>query len=749
MINFEKKEINEKAKEFKKVNKSPILVNKENFKESLVKFKKLLANDNTKEIYFDIIPSNLEKFRLNLKSFNDKNIYKELFEDLSKFDKCQIINTEFLILKNSNKNLIEKNYLFSIPTLKYHKFIEESFLNLNSNSIKFLNFNQSYKHQMNISKSDDNFAYETLSYLNFKEKEQMERNFEKILEYGKPPKNEGNKSYYYYPKNIIKLDSMTEKQIMKAIKLIRTTAENIDKQKDYSKEEVIERININDNFEVVSKLFQLNLSKLQIHSEKYKSEFSLKLSSAEVTLKKNTDNFKIFDDFKLFIDNIKNVLNEMNLKRSYDVFKIKVENIETKVIINWINFIKSISDSSLTCNLSNEKDLLEFRFLENADKFKFEFISKFLNNLLDSLQQTYLQETSKWIEKDLFLIKNFSDFDVSKLFPFKIAKTSEFKYTIDIIYKGKELKLDTFNFEEVEYDDLFSNIKNELDILFNFDLKSELYNLMIAIAERLSKISSNNDNYEKYNIANKDLFINYKRLHLTKQDRLYEIFENYIHFTFCKDKDFDFINIIFSSDKEGFDDFKAKFIKNYRDYQIKLQKLFIDYKKEAMLEEEFGLANFFEEIFKSEKCIIGIGLNIKLPIIYQQIFNLNPSDKDFYNFIKDLNLIDISYLIQIDKSLLTLLVDNTKIKGLSVVHKLNNMFNQFNNKSLEIKIKDKIFLGNDINSGKNERLILYDSSITREINTLDIKTYKFKIKKNKNLSKEIKQVCSNSEYMVI
>lgn len=190
------------------------LVDRNNFHQIFYEFKNILSKAGKKIIILNIIDSlnmNYSKLfeKINFDSFikedqsklNEDSFFNEVyFPKVMERKNSQILFFEINILfENSdnqqNKNLFDSR-IFLIPSLKFHKFISESYLNLNSFTFNFLNQNKSLFLLQSL------LDISTLSYMPYSLENHLTKNFEKIKKYGKPTKNEFKKSYYFFPKGL-------------------------------------------------------------------------------------------------------------------------------------------------------------------------------------------------------------------------------------------------------------------------------------------------------------------------------------------------------------------------------------------------------------------------------------------------------------------------------------------------------------------------------------------------------------------
>ena len=197
-----------------------VIVNKNNFHKKLYEFKFLLKNNSKKIIIINLIDSlnyNYSKTFSNLENFSkSENFFDEIFYPLiSKNINSQILFTEITILYENQQNekiICYEQETFLIPSLKFHKFISESYLDLNPSLLNFIGRNK------NLYNTKILFDIDSLSYMPKSVENFLQNNFEKIRKYGKKTKNENKKSYYFYPKSLVIPNENIKSQITKIFK---------------------------------------------------------------------------------------------------------------------------------------------------------------------------------------------------------------------------------------------------------------------------------------------------------------------------------------------------------------------------------------------------------------------------------------------------------------------------------------------------------------------------------------------------
>lgn len=140
-------------------NEDPIIVTKNNFKNSLEKFKNLI-NDK----FFQYIIINNEISTSNLKFIENEG---------------EIVFSEFNICCSPLNNKIKFTNFF-IPSIKYHRYSEDEIASFNSDFLSYI-YNENHHYCLsNIYNSN------SISYDNINKREKLEKSLDLILKDGKP-----------------------------------------------------------------------------------------------------------------------------------------------------------------------------------------------------------------------------------------------------------------------------------------------------------------------------------------------------------------------------------------------------------------------------------------------------------------------------------------------------------------------------------------------------------------------------------
>ena len=589
-----------------------IIVTKDNFQSELKEFKKLL-----KSKLFEYIIINNDFSASNNISSNEKG--------------NEILFSEFTVCRRQNLESKDIHYTFTtflVPTIKFHRYSNDEIISFSSMFLKYLT-NEKAIYDFNLIN-----ATNSLSYDNIYKRKEFEKTLNMILIDGKPFKKENKTSYFYYPKAINipskKFRKKFEDMIKYCIELIfdKNAEQIINEDK---KDDQIVNYKINryiDDFKFLNSIlnFKWGLVLDKVDNEMIKiivNEYKIKFKNKEI------GDISTFLDFaeklKHYFENEKDITYTFDIKVDKDV-----DNTLTEVILeNWKLFLLA------------EENILEFKY-EFIDKNKIKFYIKADKNKENKKFQNIITFLNSIIlipneikDKDEIEIKSvfFRRINMKNLFPEKIKINLEFYYHLmfkvdieklnknDIFEKDKQHYL-----KKVSYDDLFLKKKNDEEILFGYRFEPQLKQLFdikrdIPVTKTISlefgkdlEILINN---EKFSELIKKSFSEFK---IEKEDNSYN--NRTMHLKLPKDIEF-------------------------KDEKLEILNLAKEIKKNLLLDEEIGVAYFYDEIFKKEGInIYGTNLKNKLYFPIKELL-LNPEQKNeevIEKLLEKTNIYDISYI---------------------------------------------------------------------------------------------------------
>ena len=589
-----------------------IIVTKDNFQSELKEFKKLL-----KSKLFEYIIINNDFSASNNISSNEKG--------------NEILFSEFTVCRRQNLESKDIHYTFTtflVPTIKFHRYSNDEIISFSSIFLKYLT-NEKAIYDFNLIN-----ATNSLSYDNIYKRKEFEKTLNMILIDGKPFKKENKTSYFYYPKAINipskKFRKKFEDMIKYCIELIfdKNAEQIINEDK---KDDQIVNYKINkyiDDFKFLNSIlnFKWGLVLDKVDNEMIKiivNEYKIKFKNKEV------GDMTTFLDFaeklKHFFENEKDITYTFDIKVDKDVDNTLTEDI----LENWKLFLLA------------EENVLEFKY-EFIDKNKIKFYIKADKNKENKKFQNIITFLNSIIsipneikDKDEIEIKSvfFRRINMKNLFPEKIKINLEFYYHLmfkvdieklnknDIFEKDKQHYL-----KKVSYDDLFLKKKNDEEILFGYRFEPQLKQLFdikrdIPVTKTISlefgkdlEILINN---ERFSELIKKSFSEFK---IEKEDNSYN--NRTMHLNLPKDIEF-------------------------KDEKLEILNLAKEIKKNLLLDEEIGVAYFYDEIFKKEGInIYGTNLKNKLYFPIKELL-LNPEQKNeevIEKLLEKTNIYDISYI---------------------------------------------------------------------------------------------------------
>ena len=588
-----------------------IIVTKDNFQSELKEFKKLL-----KSKLFEYIIINNDFSASNNISSNEKG--------------NEILFSEFTVCKRQNLESKDIHYTFTtflVPTIKFHRYSNDEIISFSSMFLKYLT-NEKAIYDFNLIN-----ATNSLSYDNIYKRKEFEKTLNMILIDGKPFKKENKTSYFYYPKAINipskKFRKKFEDMIKYCIELIFD--KNAEQIINEDKKDQIVNYKINkyiDDFKFLNSIlnFKWGLVLDKVDNEMIKiivNEYKIKFKNKEI------GDISTFLDFaeklKHYFENEKDITYTFDIKVDKDVDNTLTEDI----LENWKLFLLA------------EENVLEFKY-EFIDKNKIKFYIKADKNKENKKPQNIITILNSIIsipneikDKDEIEIKPvfFRRINMKNLFPEKIKINIEFYYHLmfkvdieklnknDIFEKDKQHYL-----KKVSYDDLFLKKKNDEEILFGYRFEPQLKQLFdikrdIPVTKTISlefgkdlEILINN---ERFSELIKKSFSEFK---IEKEDNSYN--NRTMHLNLPKDIEF-------------------------KDEKLEILNLAKEIKKNLLLDEEIGVAYFYDEIFKKEGInIYGTNLKNKLYFPIKELL-LNPEQKNedvIEKLLEKTNIYDISYI---------------------------------------------------------------------------------------------------------
>ena len=601
-----------------------IIVTKENFQSSLKEFKQLLQ-----EKLFDYIILN-----------NDISTSSPKLQD----KEGEIVFSEFTLCKNVNYASKDINYKFTtflVPSIKFHRYAIDEIASFNSTFLKYL-ANEKSVYDFNLINSANSLSYE-----NIHKRKEFEKTLNLILKDGKPFKKENKTSYYYYPK-----------------------AFELPSKKYQTKFEELLKYFIEQNFDDNSKkIIMDDKSTFLYESDRYISDFKflnsfLDFKWGQIFEKIDSDTYKIFvDEFKIVFNN-----NEIKFNKTFMKFVESIKAfIESDNSIDEIKLVINPEDENELNNdffknwrqyIMAEDNIAEFSydyidrnkiiFKLKADKSKekrdkFQNILKFLSFIISIPDE--INEQKEFKITSIF----FRRINMRNLFPESMRNNLEFNYhlisKIDSIKFKLEKTKDSY-LSKVNYKKIFINNKNEEEILFGYKLEPQMKQLLEV---RDSKNPENEIGKPKSKTISlefgKDLEI------LIKDEKFKNILDGYYsEFKLLDEKKeqnekFRTVNYTLSR-LPNFRDPKDKEFKKDFESLLEIAKYI---KKNNLLDEEIGVAYFYDEIFKKKNINI-YGTNLKNKIYFPiKKLLLEPGDNNneeeqIKNILKNVNIYDISYI---------------------------------------------------------------------------------------------------------
>lgn len=488
---MEKMDVNKKEQSKSNIN----YIDKSNYHQMLSEFKSLISKSSNKLIILNIVDSlNInysklfDKLTSNIKDPLTDNLFfsNVFFPTAIEYKNSQILYFEITILYENEEEKSKRNSeTFIIPSIKFHKFISESFLNLNPSLLNFLSNNKSLFAIKNL------LDINTLSYMPSSVDLYVHKNFEKIKKFGKPTKNEYKKSYYFFPKSLTDPVNNTKKRLENFFKNLNSKIIELkNDEKNYLEQLQIKNNNFLSNIDKV--YFKDNFSVEKVMEFKYMflfkkydenfikinfTKFSLDslFSKEEIRLSKHCIieaadsiqlNFTVLLLKKIFLDL------EFFYIKIYQRLGFKNEQIDEY----YEKSLKKAFEDLYKKENYNFNSYMPF-FCVNLDKNLFEFIQK---GFLNEIYLCYLAEfLSKCLNEKIMFSFTLKDKDLLELnYCLTQAPSNDNLVYLDLL---KEIIKILISFLE---NNQFSNA-NKLNLDTNFSHSS--YEMINSLYSKISK----------------------------------------------------------------------------------------------------------------------------------------------------------------------------------------------------------------------------------------------------------------------
>jgi hypothetical protein len=249
------------------------------------------------------------------------------------------------------------------------------------------------------------------------------------------------------------------------------------------------------------------------------------------------------------------------------------------------------------------------------------------------------------------------EFNYYSIIPKKLHKHFEITYHLCVhysLYHLRAVNLDKSEKIDFKYEDFFQNLKNEKEILFEFELEKELFIFLTLIKKEVENQLLDSSK-RSVSISNEEFLKDFYIFLLCEENKknLEKIFKGFLNRLGIDNRKREFTFDFQVDDKEKL---KNEFLLNpeiEKEIRYELIKFFTELKKEVFLHEDMGVSNFFKILFetnnKSGFSILSCNLLQKLVFIYLEIFNNsddkdNDEEEDIFHFLNKLKLIDLNYL---------------------------------------------------------------------------------------------------------
>jgi hypothetical protein len=613
------------------------LVNKYNFHAMLYKFTNLTQEKDLKYIFFNLEFSNLIKEELDQTYSNFQNAFQTYIEKLNSIyndTNNEIIFTEFLFCFTAQDNF--RFVTFLIPSIKFHKFKEESMMRFQVEEIKFLNLMR-YPIEKFSSVS-------TLSYMNLCEKDKVSHNFSKILLEGKPTRKEHLKSYYYFPKIVISPTRKSKGTLLNLFELsYNYIKDDISNHSNKNGREVMRHtLPIIEETFILEKLVYFKWRHFVAPFEKGCIRFDVKSCVISFKTQITEEDNILMEEFREFIVRLSEFLQNEDMTE-IDICDIKIDR---EILCRLLTYIERLTAYQIYLVLDNNVIKKPFKLFYSE---KTELITE-LNNLL-------LKDNSIMVEK-IFKFKTDDIFDMCGIFPTKLLKYLKFEYHTDLVVyvqNLKEIKEVRFN-----YDELFANKSNEKRILFsNYKLDVEK-TVNISITTLNNQIKKNPDINTFNVLVEPEIYYDLVKITNTHFKAEFEtLFKDIVIScpdpTVNKDKTNNHVYTRYYAEfkvtKSYVEGSLANNITLFNSVREKLVSFMVKAKKEFLYNEEFGTTLVFEHLLltKTQGLLIGMNLSLRLYLILKELFVTNPTYQDYVSFLFktiktdfiDLNIFDL------------------------------------------------------------------------------------------------------------
>ena len=607
-----------------------IIVNKDNFQESLKEFRDIL---NSKLFDFIIINNDISTSNPKIKEKEGEIVFSE-------FTLCKDVNYQ-------GKDIKYTFNTFIVPSLKFHRYSVDEIASFNSIFLKYLT-NEKSIYDFNLINSSN-----SLSYDNIHKRDQFEKSLNLIIKDGKPFKKENKTSYYYYPKAFelpskkyqTKFEDLLKYFVEQYYDVIKPKLEKENNNPENDKKE-----NNDDNTSVFI-------------SDKYISDFKFLNNFLDfrwgILFEKGFENYKIFvNGFKInfqnaeiklhpkfleFVETLKKALESQNEIENFELNIIPEDKNEISygLLNNWKQYILA-EDSVVEFSYDFNENKIKFALKANKTiekKKKLENIIKFLSFILSVPNE--IKNKTEFEIKDIF----FRRINMKNLFPLNIRNNIEFTYHLitKVDNKFKLEKNKDYYLSKISYKEIFVNNKNEEEILFGYKLEPQLKSLLEVREPKRAELDLNKEKTKTISLEfGKDLDI------IIKDEKFKKILNGYFSkFTLIPlDKE--------SETNAKFRSIKYTMIKvpNFGEKEFKndfysLMKRAKEIKRNLLLDEEIGMSYFYDAIFKKENInIYGTNLKNKIYFPIKQLL-LEPNknnEEEIQKILEKVHIYDISYI---------------------------------------------------------------------------------------------------------
>lgn len=607
-----------------------IIVNKDNFQESLKEFRDIL---NSKLFDFIIINNDISTSNPKIKEKEGEIVFSE-------FTLCKDVNYQ-------GKDIKYTFNTFIVPSLKFHRYSVDEIASFNSIFLKYLT-NEKSIYDFNLINSSN-----SLSYDNIHKRDQFEKTLNLIIKDGKPFKKENKTSYYYYPKAFelpskkyqTKFEDLLKYFVEQYYDVIKPKLEKENNNPENDKKE-----NNDDNTSVFI-------------SDKYISDFKFLNNFLDfrwgILFEKGFENYKIFvNGFKInfqnaeiklhpkfleFVETLKKALESQNEIENFELNIIPEDKNEISygLLNNWKQYILA-EDSVVEFSYDFNENKIKFALKANKTiekKKKLENIIKFLSFILSVPNE--IKNKTEFEIKDIF----FRRINMKNLFPLNIRNNIEFTYHLitKVDNKFKLEKNKDYYLSKISYKEIFVNNKNEEEILFGYKLEPQLKSLLEVREPKRAELDLNKEKTKTISLEfGKDLDI------IIKDEKFKKILNGYFSkFTLIPSNKESETNAKFRSIKYTMIKVPNFGEKEFKNDFYSLMKRAKEIKRNLLLDEEIGMSYFYDAIFKKENINI-YGTNLKNKIYFpikQLLLEENKNnDEEIQKILEKVNIYDISYI---------------------------------------------------------------------------------------------------------